>query len=236
MKRFVALFAVLALAGFAAANAAEPLTLGPGKGIAGLGTGDQCTGTLYYNHDGTFENGYAWSATYIPGTNWDGAFAEAFVLTAPQSINCVDIWLATLAGLYGGQPMDVYVWEDGIAGPPGAVIGMNLGYVLPYAPVVWAGAGTYDPYEIEMGCIPVTADFTVGYCGEFENNYGYFILSDQNGFMGYPWTYVPGGGWDDPNVISSWVPCISLGFGVWLDAGPSPVESVTWGSIKALFE
>jgi hypothetical protein len=62
--------------------------------------------------------------------------------------------------------------------------------------------------------------------------------ADENGPGGHPWTHVAPGfgyptGWQHPATI--WGETRSLGMGVYVAEGPTPVTPGTWGRIKALY-
>ena len=66
-----------------------------------------------------------------------------------------------------------------------------------------------------------------------------YVCADESGPGGHPWTNIAPGigypsGWQNPNVV--WPNCRSLGIGATITEEPSPVESVTWGAIKTLFQ
>jgi len=131
--------------------------------------------------------------------------------------------------------MDAYVWEGGVTGPPAGVLcvvpgvtGLNIGY--------WPSCTVS---EVEIGCC-VTGEFTVGYWADFSNEVcAWFVCADENGLGGNPWTNIAPGtgyptGWQHPSVV--WGGCVCLCIGATITDDPSPAESQTWGSIKALFE
>ncbi len=231
MKKFATLLAILAIA--AGANAADFGSTGYSKETAIVGSGsDECTETLYYNHDGTFENGYCWQmGGVIPGTTY-GAFGEGFDLGA-GNVECAAIW-TTQTGNWFGQPLDVYIWDGGVSGMPGDVLNVVSGAQLTNVPF-WPTIGQSD---IEVG-YNVSGEFTVGYWADFSTDVcGWYIGSDEDGFGGFPWTNVAPGigfptGWQSPAVV--WGVCQSLGFGVYFGEGGTPVEAATWGQIKDLF-
>jgi hypothetical protein len=250
MKKLVVLFAVLALS-ILAAHATNPASLGYSENTTVVeGGDDDCAwGTLYSNHDGSFENGYAWQygATVAP---YYGAFGEGYDLGF-GCVACGAFWLTTLPGYYSGQRADLYVWEGG-AGPvaPGAVLGVIGGVAFGNVPV-WPTVGRNDVSMI----IQVDGPFTIGYWGNWPGaQCAYFCAADLSyGGGGHPWTNIAPGigyptGWNDPSII--WGPTRSMGIGAWFvtegcgpccepdppPPPPVPARSSTWGSIKALFE
>jgi hypothetical protein len=239
MRKIAVVLAALVLSAVAA-QATNPASLGYSDNVTVINTSgsDACSaGTLFINHDGSFENGYAWryGGTVAP---YYGAFGEGYSLGA-GGVCCGAFWLSTLPGMYFGQSSDLYVWAGGAgSGNPGAVLGTVPGIVFASVPN-WP---TMAQNDVEMGGIAVTGEFTVGYWGNWPGlANGYFIGADQDGFGGYPWTNIAPGigyptGWNDPSIV--WGPTQSLGIGVYFgDCGPwSPADPQTWGSIKALFE
>lgn len=195
--------------------------------------GDDCAqGVLFYNHDDSPENGYAWGfgGTVPP---YYGAWAEAYDL-GPGTIECATYWFSQV-GYFQGDPMDCYVWEGGVTAEPAGVICMVPGVVpenMPY----WPDCGQND---IDIGCCIGDREFTIGYWADFSDQTPqWYICSDVNGFFGYPWTCIAPGigyptGWNHVNVVFDY--CISLFIGGYFSESPSPVESRTWGDVKALF-
>jgi hypothetical protein len=238
MKKFSALLVVLAVAAFAA-HATNPVSLGYSDNVTVINTGgnDACTsGTLFVNHDGSFENGYAWQygGSIAP---YYGAFGEGYNLGA-GGVCCEAFWAFTLPGYFFGQSADAYVWAGGAgSGAPGAVLGMVPGNVLTNVPN-WPTCAEND---ITMN-VAVTGEFTVGLWGNWPGALcGYFTSADLNGFGGYPWTNIAPGigyptGWNDPSIV--WGATQSMGIGVYFgqDCTTVPADPQTWGSIKALFE
>ncbi len=242
MKKFAALLFFLALTGLTVANASDALTLGKTVAIIVPGDTRDCTGDLIENHDGSFENGYAWQGAGVAPPYY-GAMAEGFDVSGPKTLTCISMYLTTIQGLYQGQLMDIYVWEGGAAGmhanPPGAVLYMNPGQAPVELPIYPECA--QNTYEINMD--DVNGEITVGYWA-VDTTPGFFLMGDTNGFGGEPWTcFAPGqhptnpdGGWDDASVVPEWQDLKSFSLGIYLDEGGAPTESSTWGSIKALFE
>jgi hypothetical protein len=231
MKTFATLLAILAIA--AGANAANFSSTGRAETTI-IGTGsDQCTQTLYYNHDNSFENGCCWQyGGIVPSTTY-GAFGEGFSLGAGV-VECMALWV-TQVGNYFGQTCDTYVWEGGVSGTPGIVLWSAPGQAFTAIPY-WPSCGQNN-FDVNF-C--VSGDFTVGYWADFSAAVcAWYIALDSDGFGGYPWTNIAPGigyptGWNNPAIV--WGAVQSLGFGVYFDAGGmTPVESKTWGEIKNLF-
>jgi hypothetical protein len=233
MKKFAALLAVLAMAAVAA-NASNPVQLGISNDVIVIGSGaDACAnGVLNVNHDGSFENGYAWqyAGSVAP---YYGAFGEGYDL-GTGTVFCGAYWPSTMPGYFYGQSADCYVWDGGVGGAPGAVLGVTTGVVFPNVPN-WPAAAQND---VDLN-VAVTGPFTVGFWGNWPGALcGYFCCADLNGFGGYPWTNIAPGigyptGWNDPSIV--WGTTQSMAIGAWF-GGCTPVEAQTWGSIKALFE
>jgi hypothetical protein len=115
----------------------------------------ECPGELYVNHDGTFENGYAWGYGGVCPPDW-GSWAEGYDLGA-GTVACGVYWV-TQIGYYFGQGIDCYIWEGGVNGPPGTVLLMLTGIVLenvPFWPLVGENTVAMD--------IEVPGEFSVGY-------------------------------------------------------------------------
>jgi hypothetical protein len=230
---------LLSLTWAVAAGATNPVSLGYTDDGTVIGAGpDNCgTGTPIANHDGTFENGYAWQYGGIAPPYY-GAFGEGFVTPFPSSniLTCARLWVTTLPGLFYGQSCDIYIWDGGTTGPPGDVLAMLPGVVLSNVPN-WPTVGENAVDWSQM----IPGDFTIGYWGNWPGaSCGYYCAVDLDGLGGHPWTYLAPNlgypsGWQDPSVV--WGPTQSMGLGAECEQGiPSPAESRTWGAIKALFE
>lgn len=231
MKTITVLCATLALTWMA--NAAEFSTLGYSDDTRiEPGSTGECPGELIFNHDYSFENGYAWhySGTAPP---YYGAFGESFDLGCAH-INCAVYWF-TQVGYYFGYPMDVYLWDGGVYGSPSGVINVLPdvgGLHIDYWPACTENDITFDNY--------VTDDFTIGFWADFSSGINtWWVCGDENGPGGHAWTNIAPGigyptGWYPVSLV--WPGCISLGIGAFVSEDASPPESRTWGSIKALFE
>ncbi len=191
----------------------------------------ECAGTLTHNHDFSFENGYCWSYGGVAPPYY-GAWGEGYDLGS-VTIECGIFWL-TQDSYVVPTPSDIYVWDGGIHGPPASVLSM-VADVDFYNLLLWPSIGRND---VEIGCC-VTGDFTVGYWNDASDQFcTFYCAADENGSGGHPWTCIAPGigypdGWQHPNVV--YPNCVSMGIGVTVTDTPSPVESKTWGSIKALF-
>jgi hypothetical protein len=225
---------LLALAWTAVAGATNPASLGYTEGGTVLGPGnDVCWGEETHNHDGSFENGYAWRyGGDVPP--YYGAFGEGLETVYPGYIGCAKIWATTLPGYYSGQTCDIYIWDGGVTSPPGSVLSMDPGVVLENVPN-WPTVGENDVFI--PGCV-VQGEYTIGYWGNWPGvSEAYYVGADLNGPGGHPWTNIAPGigyptGWNDPSFI--WGPTQSLGFGS-VYSWNSPVDSRTWGEVKTLF-
>lgn len=188
---------------------------------------------LYVNHDGTLESAVAWEFGGVQEP-YDGAFGEGYDL-GPGTVECVTFWISQ-DGWNQGESSDIYVWDGGVTGAPGAVLALVTGMVFEGIPI-WPDFGRYD-VEIAAG---LTGAATVGSWGNWPWAHpGYWWGVDQNGPPGHPWTHVAEGigypaGWQNPDIV--WGPgfITSIGIGVHFTAGGSPAESATWGAVKRLF-
>ena len=188
-------------------------------------------GELVVHHDYTFEYAYCWSGEGCMQPYY-GALAEAFAL-GPGHLFCGAFWM-TSSGYFPERPSDVYVWEGGVLGPPGSVLALlpESWFIVNFWPEVYQT-------DLEIN-IEVSSDFTIGYWAYFDfGDYcDYFCAADLDGPGGHPWTNIAPGlqwpsGWQDPSIV--WGPIRSLGIGAYFEPAPTPVESRTWGAIKAMF-
>ena len=225
--RFAALLLVLATLG--RAGATDFGSLGPGETTIVPSGGDDCFGTYSCNHDGTFESGYCWNYGGILPPYY-GAFGEGFDTPNSNNIICVTIYLTCSAMAYS-EPFDIYIWDGGVASPPGEVLAVFPDQ-MPYSIPMWPSIGE-NVFEV-YGYAPPTG-VTVGYWVEYASDV--YVAADEDGYGGHPWTNIRPGigyptGWQHPQVV--WPECRSLGFGIHR-IGFSPVASSTWGEIKALY-
>ncbi len=231
MKNLLLLLALLA--SLSGANAANHASTGYSKDTTIIRSDPEwpCYGTLNVHHDSSFEDGFCWmSGGVVPGTTY-GAFGESFAVSSYFGVVCVCLWV-TQTGDFSGQTLDLYMWEGGISGPPGVVLGVLVGQALYNVPY-WPTVGQNDLFFGR----DVHTDFTVGYWADFSASpCGWYLAADQDGFGGHPWTNIAPGtgyptGWQRPDVV--WSACQSLGIGA-VDGMISPVESATWGQLKQL--
>jgi hypothetical protein len=186
---------------------------------------DDCTGTLTVHHGGSFENAYCWQfGGCVPPDG--GAFGEGF--EGPAYLECVAIW-GTQIGSFTGQSFDIYVWEGGCTGPPGAVLYMTPGAALSNVPM-WPAVGQSN---VDMGYYASVSEFTLGFWADNRlTQCPWFVVGDTNGPAGHPWTHiVPGigfpSGWQSPAVVSGWSPVTSLGIGYYASEAavtPGPAD------------
>jgi hypothetical protein len=213
-------------------GASNAVSLGYSDETTIVGPERECSGgTLFYNHDGSFENGYAWQYGGVMDPYY-GAFGEGYDLGA-GTIVCGAFWLSTLPMPWGTWG-DCYVWEGGVGSSPGTVLVLIPGVVFWNVPY-WPSVGQND---VEME-ISVAGAFTVGCWGPWPGSLcDYFFAADENGPGGHPWTRIAPGqgypsGWQDPAIV--WPNAKSMGCGVYFESNPTPAESETWGTIKAMF-
>jgi hypothetical protein len=220
-KKLLGLVFILLLSG--SAFAADVSNLDDVKFIA---PGDRA---LYTNHDGTFENGFAWQ--YEGNAPPDvGAFAECFDITGDPNITSVVLWL-TQVGNYTGQPSTIFVWEGS---PPGAPL-------CTVENVVFTDIAVYPEFsmhEVPINCVydgVVSVGFYALWPGDVS---GFYIAADIDGTTGgCSWTNIAydigyPDGWQDPEVV--WGALNSLGIGLNTSDGTAADEE-TWGTIKALY-
>jgi hypothetical protein len=239
------LFLALVIAACPSVSQAEDETpsnhsaVGPGLGVNLPADGrEECQGltSLYFNHDNSFENGYAWSYGGVTPPYY-GAFAEGFDLLGV--LGCVQLQLTTLPGYYADQTLDIYVWgSDG--GNPSNVLSVTAGIHLGTPPAVWPNISTYD---IEVTTTTLPQESFIGFWGDWPGaTPGWYIAADLNGWGGTPRTNVAPGvgyptGWNDPSSI--WGRTASLGIGARLLLGGSGAccypdgtcRQVSWGGV-----
>jgi hypothetical protein len=230
MARLAILIGALLLA-VMPSGASNAVSLGYSDETTIVGPERECSGgTLVYNHDGSFENGYMWQYGGCQHPYY-GALGEAYDLGA-GTISCGAFWLTTIDWWFG-EEADCYIWQGGIGSDPGAVLTVVTGVLFTNLPL-WPGVGQND---VDMS-VAATGPFTVGYWGDCPGAASiFFCAADENGPRGHPWTCIAPGtvypsGWQDPAVV--WPGARSMGCGVYFEQA-TPVESETWGAVKALF-
>ncbi|MCA9755832.1 MAG: hypothetical protein KDA27_08535 [Candidatus Eisenbacteria bacterium] len=206
---------------------------GPGSGTTtGLGTAGSC-GNLFFNADGTYENGYTWQYGGVQAPTY-GAFAELYdsVSLRPCSV-VLDL---TAVGNQIEQTMDLYTWERSF-GLPGAILGARIG-VTPGAIAFWPSVSRHV-FDIESDCSGSGGTFA-GYWGNWPNaTAGWYVGADLDGFGGCPLTQIAPGlgyptGWQNVSLV--WGPTQAIGIGAeFVDCGGTPVRESSWGKVKALF-
>jgi hypothetical protein len=182
------------------------------------------------------DTGYAWRGSGVAQPHY-GAFAEGFEVGGSKSITAVRLCLATVEGLWMGQHTDVYIWEGGVTSPPGAVLAVLTGAVPESVPV-WPNWAEND-FPITVG--HVEGEIAAGFWVDSKEAHAFFILADESGIPGHPWTqFAPDSGydtgWGHPNLVPDWAGCQTLGIAVQVETSAAPVELTTWGNVKALFE
>jgi hypothetical protein len=199
------------------------------------------------HHDLSFENGYSWELDSVTGApDYHGSFAEGFELPpGEQDIIGVRLWVTTFPGLYSYQELDLFVWEDGVSAPPGLVLDMvvGTGISIPIYPSVGSREFVVDAQD-------VTDEVTVGFWVDSREGHEFFILADEGGPGGFPWTkcgpqsgYPEG--WDHPNIVDTWEGCECLAIEMNYEAagGSQDIEDEdgrdakphTWAAIKNMF-
>jgi hypothetical protein len=202
---------------------------------------------LRYDHDGTFEDAFCFQLGGVAPPYY-GAFAEAFAgRREDYLIHDIVLWV-TQVGDWGGEPLDLYVWEGGMSGPPGLVLYHGSGRTLASVPM-WP---LVAENRLRLASPLPDGDFAVGYWADFAGEAcTWYVAADRTGEPGHPWVNVAPGigfptGWHHPEVL--WPPPVrSLGIGVVVvpfgtgvaerdpegDLRGEPVIS-TWGQIKEL--
>jgi len=187
---------------------------------------------LLIHADGTYESVCVWQyGGNIPPDF--GAFAENY-----QGAAQVDSVVLDVTRLFGfiGTFADIYVWGDE-GGVPGEVLRLVEDVWLLNVPS-WPTVGRNCIGLPEPVCVGDT--WWVGFWGRWPNNQAdFFIAADLDGpGGGSPMTKIAPGqgfptGWHGVALV--WGPTAALGIGAVVEECPTPVESETWGSIKALY-
>lgn len=189
-------------------------------------------GSLLFNADGTYENGYTWRYNGVAPPYY-GAFAECY--SGVGAVCSIDLDL-TQVGAYQGQTIDVYVWNDA-GGVPAEVLCVRTD-IDPGAPAYWP---SISRHRITLEGCCVDGGFWAGYWPNVPGNGSvYFIGADLDGPGGCPFTNIaPGIGWPTGwnNVSVAWGPTAAVGIGVELsECGGTPTQATTWGSVKRLYD
>jgi hypothetical protein len=229
----VAVLVAIALLSTLPSRASNAVSLGYSDEttIVGPGTDACASGVLIHAHDGAFEDGYAWRYGGVVSPYF-GALGEGYDIGA-GTIACVVFWLTTLPGFWEPTIADCYVWDGGIGTTPGAVLRVVTNAELPNM-TIWP---TFGENDVDMS-VSVDGPFTIGYWGPWPGaSPWYFCGADLDGPGGHPWTCIAPGigypsGWQDPSIV--WGPTSALGIGAYFEQA-TPVETETWGAVKALF-
>jgi hypothetical protein len=232
MKKLATLLAVAALVVGAAANAAEYAETGYSTDTVLNDPGDGGCGTLVFNADGTYENGFAWRYGGIVPPDY-GSFAECYF--GPAKL-CSGVFDFSTTGTQAGQSMDIYVYCDA-GGAPGPVAGVSVGNVP--GPIAFWPSISRHTFGLAVDVCDCDA-WWIGYWGNWPGDIqGWFIGADLDGFGGCPYTNIAPGigfptGWNHVSVV--WGPTQALGIGAEVNAcDGSPVIESTWGQIKNLY-
>ncbi len=220
-------------------------SLGPGPAPVALEAEEpQPPRELRFHHDGTFEDAFCFQLAGVAPPHY-GAFAEGFTSGRQDYlISEIALWV-TQVGYYGSEPLDLYIWHGGVAGPPGLVLYLSAGRQLQNVPM-WP---LVAENRLSVSALLPPGDFSVGFWANFSQICcTWFIASDRSGNPGQPWVNVAPGvgfpsGWRHPEIL--WSPPVrSLGLGATVipynlgvpeaPPGEAPVAS-TWGRIKDLY-
>jgi hypothetical protein len=232
MARMAVLIGALLLAALPA-SASNAVSLGYSEQTTIIGPDRECSGgTLFHNHDGSFESAYTWQYEGCQSPYF-GALGEAYDLGA-GTISCAALWLTDLADyIFFPDNADCYLWDGGVSTDPGGVLALVPNVHMPSLPY-WP---TVRQYDVDMN-IAVSGPVTVGCWGPWPyETWWWYCAADLDGPPGHPWTCIAPGigypsGWQDPSIV--WGPTSAMGCGVYFEQG-TPVESETWGAVKALF-
>jgi hypothetical protein len=230
MKKLSTLLAVAALVVGGSASAIDFAEVGTGQGVL-VDPGDAQCGTLVFNADGSYENGYAWQYGGVVPPDF-GAFAECYFF---ENEVCANVFDLSQVGGQAGQTMDSYVWDDA-GGIPGAVNCVVVG-ADPGPVAFWPSVSRHT---IPMPLCCTGEAWWVGYWGNWPGLMtAWFIGADLDGFGGCPFTHIAPGigfptGWTNVSVV--WGPTQALGIGCEVNpCEPTPTIETTWGAIKNLY-
>jgi hypothetical protein len=136
------------------------------------------------------------------------------------------------------------VWEGGYTGPPGLVKDISLGHVVSVPTYPTVGGREFTVQATNM-----VGEAAVGFLVDSRAGHAFFIMGDETGPGGHPWTNAAptsgyGPGWIHPNQVATWESCRCLGIEIQFEestSGADIEEEVprdpkphTWGAIKAL--
>jgi hypothetical protein len=218
-----------------AVSAAYERELGHNEATTIVPSRDTCSGILAVNHDSSFESAYAWES-YGAWPEYYGAWGEAYDF-GPCQVVCGAYWLTTTPTHYEGEPANLYIWEGGVTGEPGAVLFVLPDVVFQNIPF-WPQIGQND---VSIGVV-VSGEFTIGFWGNWGPPFSsadFYIAVDED-VDGHPWTYIapdigPPSGWQHPSVVGPMHDCRSLGIGVYYGDPPTPVDATSWSHVKRLY-
>jgi len=199
---------------------------------------------LRCHHDGTFEDAFCFQLGGVSPPHY-GAFAEGFAgRREDYLIEDIVLWV-TQVGYHGDEPLDLYIWEGGVLGPPGLVCYHASDRTLQNVPMWPLVAENHLNVAVPLP----EGSFSVGFWADFSQMCcTWFIAADRSGEPGSPWVNVAPGtgfpsGWRHPEIL--WSPPVrSLGLGVTVVPfgtsvpEPAPREALqasTWGQIKRLY-
>jgi hypothetical protein len=232
MKKLSLLLAVAGLVVGVSAHAANVASTGVGVGVLNDFTDGGC-GTLAFNSDGTYENGYAWQYGGVVAPDY-GSFAEMYSTPGLQA--CSVVLDLTQVGNQNGYTCDAYAWADA-GGVPGAVLNVAVG-ANPGPIAFWP---SISRHTVALNVNGQCADNTwTGYWGNWPGLFsGWYVAADLDGFGGFPYTNIAPGigyptGWNNVSIV--WGPTQAIGCGVELVDCVVPTEERTWGQIKNLYK
>ncbi|MBU2691043.1 MAG: hypothetical protein KJ970_08945 [Candidatus Eisenbacteria bacterium] len=195
------------------------------------------------NHDGTFENAYAWAYAGVAAPDF-GAFAESYEAPAAPFATGITLYLSQIGNYACGPQMELYCWEDDGGRPGNAIV--CLSGMDPGSPAEWPGISEHNiPFP---GPIPVPMLFWIGYWGSWIDDIPRFFIAadlDGPGSIKGPRTKIAENleypsGWQNPSLV--WDPTQSLGICVQTLSTASvsgPAEKIklaTWGGFKSLYK
>jgi hypothetical protein len=233
MKKLSMLLAVAALVVGVSANAANVSSTGVNTNTTLNDAFDGGCGTLLFNSDGGYENGFAWQYGGTVAPDY-GSFAESYSTPGMQA--CSIVLDLTQTGYQAGQTLDAYAWGDA-GGVPGAVLNVSTGATpgtIAFWPSLSRHAFSLTPNN---NCGDTT---WTGYWGNWPDAHsGWFVGADTNGFGGTPLTNIAPGigyptGWNNVSIV--WGPTQAIGCGGEFVSCDVPVEEATWGQIKNLYK
>jgi hypothetical protein len=231
MKMAVQLAVAALIVGAAAAQAAEYAETGYRTDTTLFDPGDGGCGTLVFNADGTYENGFAWRYGGIVPPDY-GAFAECYFGLTKL---CSAVYDLSTTGTQAGQSMDIIIYCDA-GGTPGPVAYTTS--VVPGPIAFWPSISRHT-FTIDADLCDCDA-WWVGYWGNWPGEIqGWFIGADLDGFGGCPYTNIAPGigfptGWNHVSVV--WGPTQAIGIGAETTPCLIPVIETTWGQIKDLYQ